>query len=92
MKLIREDHTVGWIVLVFALSQLIAVGWDLPGAYGWENDGIAPRDFFAGLAINLTPWTRASIPAVSQCGDRGAVYPDPFARRARRRGIGRFPR
>ena len=55
MKLVREDRTVGWIVLVFALSQLIAVGWDLPGAYGWENDGIAPRDFFAGLAINLTP-------------------------------------
>ena len=55
MKLLREDRTVGWIVLVFALSQLIAVGWDLPGAYGWENDGIAPRDFFAGLAINLTP-------------------------------------
>lgn len=55
MKLIREDRTVGWIVLVFALSQLVAVGWDLPGSYGWENDGIAPRDFFAGLAINLTP-------------------------------------
>jgi hypothetical protein len=55
VKLLREDRTVGWIVLVFALSQLIAVGWDLPGAYGWENDGIAPRDFFAGLAINLTP-------------------------------------
>ena len=42
MKLIREDRTVGWIVLVFALSQLIAIGWDLPGSYGWENDGIAP--------------------------------------------------
>jgi hypothetical protein len=55
VKLIREDRTVGWIVFVFALSQLIAIGWDLPGSYGWENDGIAPRDFFAGLAINLTP-------------------------------------
>ena len=55
MKLIREDRTFGWIVLVFALSQLIAIGWDLPGASGWENDGIAPRDFFAGIAINLTP-------------------------------------
>jgi hypothetical protein len=51
----REDRTLGWIVLVFALSQLIAIGWDLPGAYGWENDGIAPRDFFAGIATNLTP-------------------------------------
>ena len=55
MKLIREDRTLGWIVLVFALSQMLAIGWDLPGSYGWENDGIAPRDFFAGIAINLTP-------------------------------------
>jgi hypothetical protein len=55
VKLLREDRTVAWIVVVFALSQLVAVGWDLPGSYGWENDGIAPRDIFAGIAINLTP-------------------------------------
>lgn len=55
MKLLKEDRAVAWIVAVFALSQLAAIGWDLPGAYGWENDGIAPRDFFAGIAINLTP-------------------------------------
>jgi hypothetical protein len=55
VKLLREDRAVAWIVAVFALSQLAAIGWDLPGAYGWENDGIAPRDFFAGIAINLTP-------------------------------------
>ena len=55
MKLWKEDRTVAWIVAVFALSQLVAIGWDLPGSYGWENDGIAPRDFFAGIAINLTP-------------------------------------
>ena len=55
MKLVREDRTVAWIVVGFALSQLVAIGWDLPGAYGWENDGIAPRDFFAGIAVNLTP-------------------------------------
>ncbi len=55
MRLIREDRTVAWIVVVFALSQLVAIGWDLPGSYGWENDGIAPRDIFAGIGINLTP-------------------------------------
>ncbi|MGB5548231.1 MAG: glycosyltransferase family 39 protein, partial [Polyangiales bacterium] len=55
MKLWKEDRTVAWIVAIFALSQLVAIGWDLPGSYGWENDGIAPRDFFAGIAINLTP-------------------------------------
>ena len=55
MKTLREDPAIGWVVLVFALSQLAAIGWDLPGSYGWENDGIAPRDFFAGIAVNLTP-------------------------------------
>ena len=55
MKLLRKDPAVGWIVLAFALSQLTAIGWDLPGSYGWENDGIAPRDFFVGIALNLTP-------------------------------------
>ena len=55
MKVLREDRAIGWIVTLFVLSQLTAMGWDLPGSYGWENDGIAPRDFFAGIAINLTP-------------------------------------
>ncbi|UCH30111.1 MAG: glycosyltransferase family 39 protein [Myxococcales bacterium] len=55
MKVLREDRAIGWIVALFVLSQLTAMGWDLPGSYGWENDGIAPRDFFAGIAINLTP-------------------------------------
>lgn len=55
MRVLREDRVIGWIVIAFVLSQLLAVGWDLPGSYGWENDGIAPRDFFAGIAINLTP-------------------------------------
>ena len=55
MRVWREDSVVGWIIVAFALSQLVAMGWDLPGSYGWENDGIAPRDFFAGIGLNLTP-------------------------------------
>ena len=55
MRVWREDRVVGWIIVAFALSQVLAMGWDLPGSYGWENDGIAPRDFFAGIGLNLTP-------------------------------------
>lgn len=55
MKILREDQVVGWIIVAFAISQLLAMGWDLPGSYGWENDGIAPRDFFGGIGVNLTP-------------------------------------
>ncbi len=43
------------ILIVFALAQLSAIAWDLPGTFTWENDGIAPRDIFAGIAYNLTP-------------------------------------
>jgi hypothetical protein len=55
VRVLREDVAIGWIAALFAVSQLTAIGWDLPGSYGWENDGIAPRDFFAGIGINLTP-------------------------------------
>jgi hypothetical protein len=54
-RLVAEDRIVFRIALVFAATQLIALGWDLPGSHGWENDGIAPRDLFGGLANNLTP-------------------------------------
>ena len=46
---------VARIVLAFAVSELVTFGWDLPGSHGWDNDGVAPRDLFGGLAHNLTP-------------------------------------
>jgi hypothetical protein len=54
-RLIREDGAVAAIALAFLLTELMTLGWDLPGSHGWENDGVAPRDLFGGLANNLTP-------------------------------------
>jgi hypothetical protein len=54
-RLLSEDRAVARIALVFALTELVTLGWDLPGSHGWENDGVAPRDLFGGLAENLTP-------------------------------------
>jgi hypothetical protein len=54
-RLFTEDRAVARIALVFALSELVTLGWDLPGSHGWENDGVAPRDLFGGLANNLVP-------------------------------------
>lgn len=51
----RADRVVSWTVVAFALTQVVAMLWDLPGSHGWENDGIAPRDLFGGIAFNLTP-------------------------------------
>lgn len=53
--LVREDRSAALVALGFALSQLVTAAWDLPGSHGWENDGLAPRDLFAGIAHNLTP-------------------------------------
>lgn len=52
---LREDRVVSLIALVFLATQLAGVAWDLPGSHGWENDGVAPRDLFGGIAENLTP-------------------------------------
>jgi hypothetical protein len=53
-QLIREDVWLLWPITLFIILQLAMIGWDLPTAYGWENDGAAPRDFFGGIADNLT--------------------------------------
>jgi hypothetical protein len=49
----REDQVVAGIVLVYAALQLLVIGWDQPSAIGWENDGVAPRDFLRGVFTNL---------------------------------------
>jgi hypothetical protein len=43
------------VLSVWCLFQVAAALWDLPGSWGWENDAVAPRDFFAGIGTNLTP-------------------------------------
>src|SRR6187200_3364780 len=54
-EITESDRALVRIVWVFAIAQLIAMTWDMPGSYGWENDGAAPRDLFGGIAENLTP-------------------------------------
>jgi hypothetical protein len=46
----------GWLARAgFVLVAAAAAGWDLPSSFSWENDGVAPRDLFAGVAENLIP-------------------------------------
>lgn len=37
------------------MLRLAGVGWGLPASDGWDNDGIAPRDFLPGLFETFTP-------------------------------------
>jgi len=46
----------------FLALSLAAIAWDLPSSFGWENDGVAPRDIFAGVAQNLHPGTAFRYP------------------------------
>lgn len=43
------------IRIAFAAGALAVVAWDLPSSFSWENDGVAPRDIFAGVAENVRP-------------------------------------
>lgn len=52
---VRQDRWLQVAFALFLLWQLASMLWDLPGSHGWENDGIAPRDLFGGIAFNLTP-------------------------------------
>ena len=61
-RLRRDDAVVFWLVVAFALSQVAAIGWDLPGSYGWDNDGVAPRELFSGLARSFTPGKASTYP------------------------------
>lgn len=37
-----------WIVAGTLVLHLVGVGWGLPASDGWDDDGIAPRDFLVG--------------------------------------------
>jgi hypothetical protein len=53
-----------WILaLAFAL-RVVGIGWGLPASDGWDNDGIAPRDFLAGLVQTFTPGRFFTYPPV----------------------------
>jgi hypothetical protein len=54
----REDRVVVRIALAYAALQLAMIGWDQPNAFGWENDGVAPKDFLRGVLYNLA-WGQA---------------------------------
>lgn len=51
----RADPALQRWLIAFAALQMVALCWDQPGYYGWENDGVAPRGLFGGIAQNLIP-------------------------------------
>ena len=56
------DWTRAAIRIAFVGLSLAAIAWDLPSSFSWENDGVAPRDIFAGIAENLRPGSAFRYP------------------------------
>src|SRR5690606_19616219 len=54
-QLFTDDPLIPRLLIAFVALECLGVFWDLPGSYGWENDGAAPRDLFGGIANNLNP-------------------------------------
>jgi Dolichyl-phosphate-mannose-protein mannosyltransferase len=44
-----------WVLGVALVLRGVGLGWGLPASDGWDNDGIAPRDFLPGLIESFTP-------------------------------------
>jgi hypothetical protein len=55
---------LAWILAAFFVVRVVGIGWGLPASDGWDNDGVAPRDFLAGLLETLTPGSYYTYPPV----------------------------
>jgi 4-amino-4-deoxy-L-arabinose transferase-like glycosyltransferase len=53
---------VAWALLGLAALRAVGIGWGLPASDGWDNDGVAPRDFLPGLLESFTPGHYTTYP------------------------------
>ncbi len=44
-----------WILGIALVLRLAGLWWGLPASHGWDDDGIAPRDFLVGLVLTYSP-------------------------------------
>lgn len=51
-----------WILLAAAGLRLAGLGWGLPAADGWDDDGFAPRNFLTALALTWAPGSYFTYP------------------------------
>lgn len=44
-----------WILVVATALRLFGLTWGLPAADGWDDDGVAPRNFLVGAVQSFMP-------------------------------------
>jgi 4-amino-4-deoxy-L-arabinose transferase-like glycosyltransferase len=60
----RLGSPLAWILAALLVLRIVGIGWGLPASDGWDNDGIAPRDFLAGLVETALPGRYFTYPPV----------------------------
>jgi 4-amino-4-deoxy-L-arabinose transferase-like glycosyltransferase len=51
-----------WILVFAALMRVAGIVWGLPAADGWDDDGVAPRNFLVGLIQTYSPGSHFTYP------------------------------
>ena len=51
-----------WILCAATIIRFAAIGWGLPASDGWDDDGIAPRNFLVGVAQTYVPGAYFTYP------------------------------
>jgi hypothetical protein len=51
----RWRSPLGSVLAVALLLRLTGLTWGLPASDGWDDDGVAPRDFLAGVVMTYWP-------------------------------------
>jgi hypothetical protein len=55
---------LAWVLAAAFVLRVLGIGWGLPASDGWDNDGVAPRDFLAGLVETFSPGHYYTYPPV----------------------------
>lgn len=55
---------LSWVLAAVLVLHVVGIGWGLPASDGWDNDGVAPRDFLAGLVQTVSPGRFYTYPPV----------------------------
>jgi hypothetical protein len=65
-RLLQEQarSPLAWVLAVLFCLRIVGIGWGLPASDGWDNDGVAPRDFLVGVVQTVTPGQYATYPPV----------------------------
>ncbi len=53
-----------WVLAVAAVLRLVGIHWGLPASDGWDDDGVAPRDFLVGVFQTYAPTEHYTYPPV----------------------------